>query len=115
MLQTTTYLLILFIIAASPGLLTSVSTSTSSTCEYSSLWGMNGEKWDPHGRLPDFSYAGYHAGESTIPEPSAKWDLKRDFHAAGDGHTDDSAALIKAVQSINRGVLFIPKGVYVIA
>jgi len=115
MLQTRKYLLILFILATSLFSLTPVSTSTQSACEYSSLWGTDGEKWDPHGRLPDFSYAGYHAGELNIPQPRAKWDLKRDFHAVGDGHTDDSPALMKALQSIDSGVLFIPKGVYLIA
>jgi hypothetical protein len=87
----------------------------ASPCTYSSLWGVNGEKWRPEGRLPDFSYAGYHAGEATIPAPPAKWDLKRDFHAAGDGKTDDSDALLKAIESIKSGVLFIPKGTYVIS
>ncbi len=86
-----------------------------SACTYSSLWGANGERWTPEGRLPDFSYAGYHAGEASIPTPAAKWDLKRDFHAVGDGQTDDSAAFLKAIESINNGVLFIPKGTYVIA
>jgi hypothetical protein len=87
----------------------------SSFCAYSSLWGVSGEKWNPAGRLPDFSYAGYHAGEIKIPNAPAKWNLKRDFHAKGDGQTDDSAALLNAIQSINRGVLFIPAGTYVIA
>src|SRR5205807_444585 len=77
-------------------------------------WGASGEKWNPAGRLPDFSYAGYHAGEANIPNAPAKWDLKRDFHARGDGHTDDSTALLNAIQSIDAGVLFIPEGTYVI-
>src|SRR5256714_833558 len=87
----------------------------ASSCAYSSLWGISGEKWRAEGRLPDFSYAGYHAGEASIPNPPAKWDFKRDFHAKGDGRTDDSAALLKAIQSIDRGVLFIPQGTYVFA
>lgn len=87
----------------------------SSSCSYSSLWGVSGEKWDPAGRLPDFSYAGYHAGEANIPNGPAKWDFKRDFHAKGDGRTDDSGALLNAIQSIDAGVLFIPEGTYVIA
>lgn len=87
----------------------------STECSYSSLWGINGERWKPAGRLPDFSYAGYHAGEAKIPESRATWDLKRDFHAKGDGQTDDTKALVDAVQSIDRGVLFIPKGTYVIS
>jgi hypothetical protein len=65
--------------------------------------------------LPDFSYAGYHAGEVAIPTPKAKWDLKRDFHAVGDGRADDSSALLNALESIRNGVLFIPKGTYVIS
>src|ERR1051326_5492475 len=84
-------------------------------CAYSSLWGTSGEKFKASGLLPDFSYAGYHAGEATIPTPKAEWDLKRDFHAKGDGQTDDTLALRKAIESIKRGVLFIPEGVYVIS
>jgi Pectate lyase superfamily protein len=88
---------------------------SSGPCVYSSLWGVAGEKWNPAGKLPDFSYAGYHAGEAKIPTPPVKWDLKRDFHAAGDGRTDDSPSLLKAIASIKSGVLFIPKGTYVIS
>ncbi len=87
----------------------------SSSCANSSLWGVAGEKWNPAGRLPDFSYAGYHAGEAIIPNAKATWNFKRDFHAKGDGRTDDSAALLNAMQSITSGVLFIPEGTYVIA
>ena len=94
---------------------TAISRSASPPCAYSSLWGVAGEKWNAGGRLPDFSYAGYHAGEAKIPTPPAEWDLKRDFHAAGDGRTDDSQALLNAIQSIKSGVLFIPKGTYVIS
>lgn len=100
---------------------TSISSSAGAPvvgvapCTYSSLWGVNGEKWKPEGRLPDFSYAGYHAGEANIPTPVARWDFKRDFRAAGDGQTDDSDALLKAIASIKSGVLFIPKGTYVIS
>jgi hypothetical protein len=87
----------------------------SSSCTYSPLWGVSGEKWNPASRLPDFSYAGYHAGEANLPNAPAKWDFKRDFHAKGDGHTDDSGALLNAIQTIEAGVLFIPEGTYVIA
>jgi hypothetical protein len=87
----------------------------STSCAYSSLWGAAGEKWEPAGRLPDFSYAGYRAGEAKIPAPRARWNLKRDFGARGDGRTDDSQALLDAIRSIKGGVLFIPKGTYVIS
>src|SRR5262245_24445129 len=85
---------------------TNRSSEPVSECVYSSLWGVNGEKWDEGGRLPDFSYAGYHAGEQQIPAGKLKWDFKRDFHAVGDGHNDDSAALSKAISTIRDGVLF---------
>jgi len=113
-------LMVLFVSLASVVSWTQTAPISSSAagvapCAYSSLWGVNGEKWTPAGRLPDFSYAGYHAGEAAPPAPKAKWDLKRDFHAAGDGETDDSGALLKAIESIKSGVLFIPKGTYVIS
>ncbi len=83
-------------------------------CSYSSLWGEHGERWKPEATLPDFSYAGYHAGEAAIPNEPALWDLKRDFHAVGDGKTDDTRALEQAVESLSGGVLFIPEGKYVL-
>ena len=90
-------------------------TETPTACSYSSLWGVSGEKWTPAGRLPDFSYAGYQAGEAKIPNAEAKWNLKRDFHAVADGHTDDSAAVLNAIQTIQSGVLYVPEGTYLIA
>jgi len=84
-------------------------------CSYSSLWGINGEKWTANGRLPDFSYAGYHAGEASIPKRAVRWNLKRDFHAVGDGHADDTEALTNALETIHDDVLFIPEGTYLIS
>ncbi|MGH9583190.1 MAG: glycosyl hydrolase family 28-related protein, partial [Bryobacteraceae bacterium] len=96
-------------------LFAAVAAAARQTRSYSPLWGVNGERWKPEDILPDFSYAGYRAGESPIPHAAAQWDLKRDFHAAGDGHTDDTEALEKAFAAIPSGVLFIPRGVYVIS
>src|SRR5258707_8654719 len=48
---------------------------------------------NPAGRLPDFSYAGYHAGEATIPSPRAQWNLKRDFQATGDRSEEHTSEL----------------------
>src|SRR5262249_14375017 len=90
------------------------SPTNSAACSYSSLWGAAGEKWTPAGRLPDFSYAGYHAGEGAIPNAKPKWDLKRDFQAKGDGTTDDTNALLQAIDKADNGVLFIPAGTYLI-
>jgi len=84
-------------------------------CAYSSMWGINGEKWTANGRLPDFSYSGYHAGEASIPKRAVRWNLKRDFHAVGDGHADDTEALTNALKTIHDDVLFIPEGSYVIS
>jgi hypothetical protein len=92
--------------------MTTTVAAQQSGCSYSSLWGVNGDKWTPNSRLPDFSYAGYHAGESVLPAPSVRWNLRRDFHAVGDGETDDTNALGLALQTIHDGVLFIPEGTY---
>ena len=106
---------IAFLLIWSSMTLSSRRVLTETGCSYSSLWGRNGEKWSASGRLPDFSYSGYHAGEAKIPARPAKWNLKRDFHAVGDGHADDTNALITALQTIPNGVLFIPEGTYLIS
>lgn len=81
--------------------------------EYSQLWGQRGEKWSATGRLPDFSYAGYHNGEDPLPASSTKIDANvRDFGAKGDGEHDDSDAFAKAIASIQKGTVFIPAGRY---
>lgn len=80
---------------------------------YSQLWGRNGELWTPESRLPDFSFAGYQRGEKPIPSPAVTHNI-RDFGAKGDGIADDSAAFKKAVTSVQRGVILIPAGRYII-
>ena len=80
---------------------------------YSALWGKAGEKWDPAGRLPDFSYAGYRMGEAAIPTPPVKADVKS-FGAKGDGQSDDTKAFQEALKKTSGGVLFVPAGKYVI-
>ena len=42
----------------------------------SDLWGSEGERWTPRSRLPDFSFAGYHAGEKPIPDVAVKSSIK---------------------------------------
>ncbi len=79
----------------------------------SKLWGENGELWDPAGRLPDFSHAGYHAGEDPLPTPPNKVDVT-DFGAVGDGVTDDSEAFLDALEAVSGGAVFIPNGRYLI-
>ena len=78
---------------------------------YSELWGKNGEKWDPAGRLPDFSYAGYHQGEKAIPEVDIVANVK-DFGAKGNGLFDDTEAFKKAIAQTENGAILIPEGIY---
>lgn len=80
---------------------------------YSQLWGKKGELWDPAGRLPDFSFAGYHSGEDPLPHPEVTGNVK-DFGAKGDGRTDDTEAFKKAILEAKEGALLIPAGRYLI-
>jgi hypothetical protein len=80
--------------------------------EESALWGRAGEKWSPGGRLPDFSWAGYHCGDAPIPSPPPGISVK-DFGAAGDGKTDDTAAFAKALGQAS-GAVEVPPGRYLI-
>src|SRR6185437_11707244 len=59
----------------------------------SPLWGKAGEAWSASGRLPDFSFAGYHSGEAPLPNPPVKANV-RDVGAKGDGVTDDTDAFV---------------------
>lgn len=86
-------------------------SSTLQAADVSELWGKNGEKWDPAGRLPDVSFAGYACGEKPVPTPPVSVDV-RSFGAKGDGITDDSAAFLEAIAKTTRGVIFIPPGKY---
>ena len=97
-----------------PGWLDGLARNARATdSETSRLWGVGGERWDRRGRLPDFSYAGYHRGER--PLPALRPDVSvRDFGAVGDGRTDDSAAFQRALREARGKVLAIPPGRYVI-
>lgn len=77
----------------------------------SQLWGSQGELWDPVGRLPDFTTAGYRGGQ-TPPTPEVTVSVL-DFGAVGDGETDDTAAFQAAIDG-TTGVLEIPAGRYLI-
>lgn len=78
------------------------------------LWGERGEKYDPAGPLPDFSFAGYERGEKPIPERAPQVSVK-DFGAKGDGKTDDTAAFQRALREGAGKVIGIPAGRYVIS
>lgn len=85
----------------------------SARAETSALWGKAGELWNPAGRLPDFSYAGYHCGEKSIPNVSRGVSVKK-FGAKGDGVTDDTSAFLKALATVTNGAIEIPAGRYII-
>ena len=65
----------------------------------------------PSSRLPDFSFAGYHAGNKALPNVTIKTNVK-DFGAKGDGTTDDTAAFKSAIAATSNGALYIPAGRY---
>lgn len=51
--------------------------------------------------LPDFSYAGYHFGEKTLPEFEGKIINATDYGVKANDGLDDSKALLKAVKAAN--------------
>lgn len=89
--------------------------SLSALAVPSKLWGLKGDNWEPSGRLPDFSYAGYACGERPIPDVPVLVNV-REFGATGDGKSDDSAAFLAAIESLGKsgkaGALLIPAGRY---
>ena len=67
----------------------------------SSLWGVGGERWTPTGRLADFSYAGYGAGELPIPAYPNRVNV-RTYGARGDNTTGARGAAASAGASWQR-------------
>lgn len=80
---------------------------------HSALWGEAGELWDPAGRLPDFSFAGYRSGESPIPDVAVVARVT-DFGAVPDDEGDDTAAFQRAVAETESGAILIPAGRYIL-
>jgi hypothetical protein len=97
------------------GLLSAPLPSRAAT---SALWGEDGEAWTPSSRLPDFSYAGYHMGETALPQVPVWRNLKTHYGAKGDGVTDDTAPLLRALKDFpgtTPGALYLPPGRYVLS
>lgn len=70
-----------------------------------------GELWRAAGRLGyEWSFAGYQGGRAYTPNLPATHNLKADFGAKGDGVTDDTAALKRALEAVAKGVILIPAG-----
>ena len=90
-----------------------VCPSASAVAQNSALWGQAGEAWDPRGRLPDFSYAGYHGGDRPIPNVPVVANVQS-FGAVGNGVTDDTQAFKSAIAATSDGALLIPRGRYLI-
>jgi len=85
--------------------------TATAAAQTSDLWGVNGERWSPRSRLPDFSYAGYHSGEAPLPHMPRGVSVK-DFGAKGDGTSDDTAAFQKALATVKSGAIEVPPGRY---
>ena len=90
-----------------------VATTVAAAPVHSQLWGRAGEAWDPAGRLPDFSRAGYHGGDAPIPAVPQAANVK-DFGAVGDGVADDTKAIQAAIDATERGAVWVPPGRYVV-
>ena len=92
-------------------LLLTLIPAFSATAAPSQLWGEEGELWDPVGRLPDFSYAGYGQGENPLPTLPQKAYVT-EYGAVGDGETDNTAAFQAAIDDVDRGAIIVPAGTY---
>jgi hypothetical protein len=90
---------------------TALTALSVSARQYSDLWGIDGERWQANGRMPDFSFAGYHRGEKSIPAMPQTASVK-DFGAKGDGNTDDTQAFKAAIAATVSGAISIPEGRY---
>ncbi len=78
----------------------------------SALWGTAGDRWSPDGRLLDWSYAGYGAGEVQLPDGEVTTDVTK-FGAKGDDGKDDTDAFVKALEAApDGGVVLVPCGTY---
>lgn len=92
------------------------SMPTTAPPGYSKLWGIQGELWDPAGKLPDFSFAGYRQGNAPLPNPPVTRSVM-DFKQPGMSDTDVLQAAVGWANSqpLEEGdesyiVLSIPEG-----
>jgi len=79
----------------------------------SELWGTTGERWTSSSPLPDFSFAGYRMGAAEPVAPAERVSVK-DFGATGDGTTDDTEAILRAVAAAPGKTVLFPAGRYVV-
>ncbi len=67
--------------------------------------------------LPDFSYAGYHHGEKTIPDVKHKIFDVTDFGAIPDDDKSDKEAICKAIKAATKNassIIYFPKGRFLV-
>jgi len=86
-------------------------TVAASFAGTSQLWGSHGELWEAKGRLPDFSYAGYHAGEVELPADPVTV-VVSEYGAYPDDGLDDTAAIQAAIDGTASGVIGFEAGRY---
>jgi hypothetical protein len=72
---------------------------------------------DTHPTLPNVRYAGYHQGEAPAAAAPLINVKAPPFRAAGDGVTDDTEAIRRALGAVERGggVIYFPDGQYLIS
>lgn len=67
------------------------------------------------GELVKFTQAGDGAVERTVTNKLREWVSVKDFGAVGDGVTDDTTAIQYAIINASGGVVFFPKGIYLVS
>ncbi|HTJ79311.1 MAG TPA: glycosyl hydrolase family 28-related protein [Rariglobus sp.] len=100
--------------ATKPPVAEMVLEASAPEVAHSRLWGENGERWLPGGRLPDFSYAGYRSGERPIPDYLPTISVAA-YGARGDDEVDDTAAFQRALAAAVSGAVLVPPGRYIIS
>ena len=90
------------------------SETPRANCSSSSLYGTQGEGWNPSGRLLDYGYAGYHTGSEPIPTVTTPAVSVTDYGARGDDGEDDTQAFLAAIAASTSGVIQVPAGRFVL-
>lgn len=95
-------------------LITAINANISAQ-QYSNLWGVNGELWDPEtSRLSDFTNVGYMNGDVPIPNWPVGADVTN-YGAVPDDGIDDTQAFRDAIAACpDSHAVFIPVGRYTI-
>ncbi|PRW57063.1 band 7 [Chlorella sorokiniana] len=94
----------------------SVQAAAALSGGYSKYWGVNGELFNPAGRITDYSFAGYKQGNEPLPSPPVTVSYKQ-FQQAG---MSDTQALLAAVDWAHKQpyttwcVIRIPAGTHIL-